>query len=648
MARPLPLVGFLILCCCGREPAPPPAKPPAAAAQAPAAPIALPLEPADATGAGSAGAIALARLGSRTLAFIADPDEEAIVTFDVEARQPLASTTLGARASAVLVTPGGRVVALGADDARVHVLVMTQVEEPLRVERSIDVPAEPASATLTPKGDAILVASRWGHALSVLPLTGTDRPVVIDLARDPAAVVASLDGRRAFVLHAVGSQASVVDLATQSVRRVSLDRQIPEPRSSFKPRPWAKKVSAVDDDMVFGGLDEAQGSDVPQAKPLARAARTDLVTLHADQAFAAVRTGDAILAPLVDVDTGPEAPSGGYGASVAAATAGVVSFDEAGFAPPVGQRVFGRCLLPRGAAFDPLRSRLYVACVGSDQVSVLRVSAHGVRVEQDVRVPGGPAAISVDPSARVAVVWSAFTREVSVLAIEESPTLLGRFALKASPSAPADDVVRGRALFNTNFDARVSSDGRGCASCHPDGRDDGLAWSSPGGRRQTPMLVERLAGTAPYGWDGDAPDFAHHLAHTTARLRGSGLSGGDASDLQAYLATLHVPVERTGDALVARGKAVFDAAETGCAGCHAGEALTDGDTHDVGSRARGDVDHAFDTPSLHLLSHSAPYFHDGRYASLAQLLSGSDGTMGHTSQLPSEDRNALEAYLRQL
>ena len=31
---------------------------------------------------------------------------------------------------------------------------------------------------------------------------------------------------------------------------------------------------------------------------------------------------------------------------------------------------------------------------------------------------------------------------------------------------------------------RLSGDGRACASCHPDGRDDGLVWSTPNGPRQ--------------------------------------------------------------------------------------------------------------------------------------------------------------------
>ena len=45
---------------------------------------------------------------------------------------------------------------------------------------------------------------------------------------------------------------------------------------------------------------------------------------------------------------------------------------------------------------------------------------------------------------------------------------------------------------------------------------------------------------------------------------------------------------------------------------------------------------------------TAPYFHDGRYASLEQLLSAGDTSMGHTFHLPRRDVLALKAFLETL
>ncbi len=557
---------------------------------------------------------------------------------------PLASTAIGARPSAVLVTTTGRVVALGADDARVHVFGMLQVDQPLAEERVIAVPEEPVSAALVPAGEAILVVSRWGHALCLVALTG-EAPVVIDLPRDPAAVVASSDGRRAFVLHAVGSRASVVDLDDRSVRTVSLDRKIHRPAPTWLPM----KTQPSPDDPFAEDLDGFREAPPVQSKPKRRAPiPSETVTLHADQAFAVARTGaGGIIAPVVLVDTGADAQSSGYGGS-SAATPAIVSFNEDGAAPPTSENEPGsHCLLPRGIAIDTATGTTLVACLGSDEITVS--SPDGRQRRPSVAVPGGAVAVAVDDRAPRAVVWSAFERVVSILAIDGRPKVTARVVPPRTTPPPSDDALRGRLLFNAAFDSRVSSDGRACASCHPDARDDGLTWSSPGGRRQTPMLVDRLEGTAPYGWNGASPDFARHVARTTGRLGGSGLAKRDVADVQAYIATLRAPSPPPGDAaLVARGDVLFHRDDTGCAGCHAGRALTDGDVHDIHSGARDDLRRAFDTPSLHLVADSSPYFHDGRYETLSDVLSGSDGNMGHTSQLSPDDRAALEAYLRRL
>ena len=76
--------------------------------------------------------------------------------------------------------------------------------------------------------------------------------------------------------------------------------------------------------------------------------------------------------------------------------------------------------------------------------------------------------------------------------------------------------------------------------------------------------------------------------------------------------------------------------------------FTDGNRHDVQSKAKGDPQRRFDTPSLRFVAGTAPYFHDGRYPTLRALLLASDGKMGHTSQLSPHEMDALEAYLRSL
>ncbi|HEU5072890.1 MAG TPA: c-type cytochrome, partial [Polyangiaceae bacterium] len=196
----------------------------------------------------------------------------------------------------------------------------------------------------------------------------------------------------------------------------------------------------------------------------------------------------------------------------------------------------------------------------------------------------------------------------------------------------------------------ISADGRACASCHIDGRDDGLTWATPDGPRQTPVLMGRLTGTAPFGWTGNGEKLSEHMQKTFTRLGGKGLEGDELSAMLAYVASLAPPpgAPATRSAEIERGRQVFHAAETGCATCHSGDTLTDGERHNVKSAATGDGAKAFDTPSLLHIKASAPYFHDGRFASLSEMLEATSGMMGKTSHLSAADKHALVAYLETL
>ena len=164
------------------------------------------------------------------------------------------------------------------------------------------------------------------------------------------------------------------------------------------------------------------------------------------------------------------------------------------------------------------------------------------------------------------------------------------------------------------------------------------------------MLAGRLKGSAPYSWEGAEAVLEDHLRVTFDRLHGeSGLRGVELEALTAYLGGMAPPASpppspRDREA-IKRGAALFASKEVGCAGCHTGDEGTDGQTHDVQSKAKLDAVGAFNTPSLRYVGGTGPYFHDGRYATLGDLLRGGDG-MGHTSQLSAEDLQALEAYLR--
>jgi cytochrome c553 len=421
------------------------------------------------------------------------------------------------------------------------------------------------------------------------------------------------------------------------------------------------------------------------------------------QGFALAKTagpGARVLAPEVLVDPGDgKEPSVGYGSAFHPTEIGNVAvledadgkpletslhLPDAAAASFVRMRAATRqdCLLPRAAAYDAQENTVLVACLGIDAVVAYDAKSydpHGLE-HRRWRVAAGPTGLAIDAPSRTLVVWSQFDRVVDFLPLDEPPPAAMKADGEIADEAPspshhvlavsrkaamaAGDVELGRKLFHAAGDPRISADGRACASCHPDGRDDTLTWATPEGPRNTPMLAGRVAGTAPYGWLGAGSDVRGHLAETFRRLRGAGIEDREMEALVAYVTTMRGPGTGTGTGTgqVERGREVFASAEVGCAGCHLpDQGFTDGARHDVGSADDGSpkpfappgtiaarLVGAFDTPSLRFIGGTAPYFHDGRYATLSDALLGSDGHMGHVSQLSREDFAALEAYVRTL
>ncbi len=235
------------------------------------------------------------------------------------------------------------------------------------------------------------------------------------------------------------------------------------------------------------------------------------------------------------------------------------------------------------------------------------------------------------------------------------PLDLAHRRIAAFGEDPLSDLARqGRRLFTFARDGRTSDGGIfACAGCHPDGTDDGLIWTGPDGPRQTTALAGRVHDTAPYNWRGSRATLHENIAQSIERMGGTGLSLQDREALAAFLVEgLEPPPNphKRSNGLTetqTRGQALFEAPEIGCAGCHAGEALTDGYNHDVGTGSLSErrVNPRFNTPTLRGLYHSAPYFHDGSAATLMEVLDQTARTMGNTEHLSEDQKQDLIAFL---
>ncbi|MEZ4394126.1 MAG: cytochrome c [Polyangiales bacterium] len=210
---------------------------------------------------------------------------------------------------------------------------------------------------------------------------------------------------------------------------------------------------------------------------------------------------------------------------------------------------------------------------------------------------------------------------------------------------PFPDAVSVRDTGHAVFHAGTPT-GLACASCHPEGGEDGRTWNFiPLGARRTPTMRGATSATAPFHWDGDQRDLTHLLGDVFAGRMGAGeLNPAQQHSLSHWidgLPTLRTHATADADTL-ARGRAVFEG-PAGCADCHSGAALTNNDTVDVGTGG------SFQVPQLHGLAARAPYLHDGRAATLDLRLMMNDGDRhGHTSTLTPAQRADLLRYLASL
>jgi cytochrome c peroxidase len=243
-----------------------------------------------------------------------------------------------------------------------------------------------------------------------------------------------------------------------------------------------------------------------------------------------------------------------------------------------------------------------------------------------------------------------------------------------------------------------------CASCHLEGRSDGVTWKFAQGPRDTPSNAGGLLDTGFLFRTADRARIQDYW-QTIDIEQGGHVARDEAAqapllDALAAFVNYAIPApvapstdatqQLEGDALVAlraQGRAVFE--RTGCDRCHSGPALTDSgarnarldlsgpvvDTaadggvllHDVGTCVEDgdapDVAHldidghdrdacAFDTPQLRGLSDSAPYLHDGSAATLEDtlpsMLRASAAGSGSAAALGDDERRQLIEYLRGL
>jgi hypothetical protein len=562
-------------------------------------------------------------------AIAADPDRDEISVVDLASRSVRGKIMLQAGDE-----PGRSV-----EDAqhRIHTILRN---------RGALLTFDPSSATVVftrttcanPRGvayhrgsDRVVVACATGELLGFSP-AGGDATVRATIASDLRDVVPYGD--------------TIAVTRFRSAELLVLDAAWNVATQHTPPRPTDSNVF----DPLTGGPESFSPSiawrTIPLASPSATSSATTMVAMVHQEATTSpvnpVPGGYGQLQPMSQLDTDPNAEP------IRGCTSGVVrsALTIFGSLPDaVPQRwALPNAVLPVDIAVSADRSWAAVAAAGNGHTpqfsSVIIVSLSNSSDfctnfnGSALHAPSFQAtAVAITPDGLIV----AQSRQPSTLALVDrgtnSPVLISL--------APAGREDTGHAIFHSNAGA-----GLACASCHPEGRDDGRVWNFAGlGGRRSPSLRGTIEGTAPYHWGGEEKDLGALIVDVFSGRMSGGMLLADQSDaLSSYVrAFTALPTPPPSYAAQAAAGAALFSGSAGCGGCHNGPSLTNNLTLDVGTGG------AFQVPSLIGVRWRAPYLHDGCAATLGdRFLPACGGDKHGTQGLDSAEIEQLVTYLETL
>jgi YVTN family beta-propeller protein len=218
--------------------------------------------------------------------------------------------------------------------------------------------------------------------------------------------------------------------------------------------------------------------------------------------------------------------------------------------------------------------------------------------------------------------------------------------------AKASPARQGEALF---YDAgRSHNQWFSCHTCHGDGHTCGLTFDtlnddSYGNRKLTPTL-RNVTKTGPWTWHGWQKDLGAAVKKSlTETMFGPEPTAEEIKAMVAFLGTLdHPPNPVKPSESSKRGEVLFRG-KANCIRCHKGEQYTSEGVYDVGLEPDGSPYPAWNPPSLRGVWDRSPFLHDGRAATLDDVLRKHHAPekLGGEA-LSDEERKDLIAFLRTL
>ncbi len=267
----------------------------------------------------------------------------------------------------------------------------------------------------------------------------------------------------------------------------------------------------------------------------------------------------------------------------------------------------------------------------------------------------GPRGVAVSPADGSVWVANYFSNSVAVL-----DPATGKVRKRIELGGPKQMTLERRGEFLFYDAAHSFQQWLSCSSCHPGVRVDGVNWDLLNDGMTNPKNAKSLVGswqTPPVMATGVRPSMEVAAEKGFLFIQFVQPTPEQLEAVRAFLRWVpYIPspwFRRPDGSLVPtaqRGKQVFEKA--GCSYCHPAPLYTDLKMYSVGTRTKRELPQhrKFDVPSLRELYRTAPYLHDGRAATLREVITkfNSGDQHGATSDLTPRELDDLVAFLNTL
>ena len=490
----------------------------------------------------------------------------------------------------------------------------------------------PSGLALAHKGTRLVVCDRGLDRLSVLDIASGKSIAEVPVGRQPMHVAVSPDGSLAAVSNLIpATAATAADHATE-VTLVDLTKNTV--RSSVRLPAGSTNARGI-----------AIAADGGTAYVVHTLGRFHLPTTQLDRGW--VNTNAL---SIIDLAT--------------ARRKATVLFDQ----------VTDGAADPWGIALAPDGSRLFVTLSGVHQLAVIDCAKLAALIGSDpdaftndlavmhrngilrrIDVPAkGPRGIHISPDGRTLALAGYFSGSVVLL----DKSLENPVSIPFGPQSESGVVRRGEFAFHSAdhcFQRWLS-----CATCHADARVDGLNWDLLNDGVGNPKNARSLLlshATPPVMSLGVRDTMETATRAGFIHIQFVQPDEEDVEAVRSYFRSLQPAVSpyRLPDGSLSeaalRGEKIFRRPSVGCAQCHPAPLFTNLQLKDVGTataRDRGKT--AYDVPTLVEIWRTPPYLHDGRAATLREVIldHNRDDDHGTTSDLKPAEIDDLIQYLLSL